>query len=377
MAPREISLNEGRIKYFGLRSPTDYYTWLLSRAFKRMVRVVRGGGLIVTYFAHSSPEAWIELVEAGWRHAGLMVTRAWGFATESAQRVTARGKVALESSIVVVWRKRKQGGVALVDDVRKEALKKAREALEKAEKLGFKGLDLFLSVMTACLSVFTSYDKIVRFAGELSSEDIVREAYRLAVEALVGEEVYVRSPEALAYIVVRRLFGRLKGWDWSLNSQDLITLGYGLYGTRERKQLSRLYELLERNRIVKPLGEGEGKGAKVAKAKKFMFLSPKDATISSVRKVLSLRSIDVIELKVVSSKIRGGVKPLTSSIDVLHLLEYGVHRGSDYFKEVYGRLMLKYPSLTEEAINVAKALSSIEGDPEGSLCKSILKNLMG
>lgn len=46
------------------------------RAFKRMASLVKDDGLIVTYFAHSSPEAWIELVEAGWRSAGLTVNRA-------------------------------------------------------------------------------------------------------------------------------------------------------------------------------------------------------------------------------------------------------------------------------------------------------------
>ena len=374
-APQEISYNEGRIKYFKIRSPTDYYQWLLSRAFKKMATIVREDSLIVTYFAHSSPEAWIELIEAGWRKAGLRITRAWGIVTESAQRVTARGKVALESSIVVSWRKRSGNNIVSIEEARERARWRAKEALEIAEKkVKLKGLDLFLAVMTACLSEFTSYDKIMRFAGELSSRDIVRESYRVAIETLVGEEIPVKSPEALAYITIRRLFGRLKGWDWSLDSQDLITLGYGLYGTTEKKQMKRLYEILVRNRIVKPVGEEKRKGAKVAKPKGFTFLSPKDATINSIREVLSLRSLDTIELKVLTER---GTKPLTTSIDVLHLLEYAVNRGSDYFKEMYGKLMLKYPTLTEEAINIAKALSKIEEDPEANLCRKILNNILG
>lgn len=75
-------------------------------AFRKMSELLKDGGLITTYSAHSSPEAWIELVEAGWERAGLRATRAWALATESEERVTARGKTALASSIVVVWRKR-------------------------------------------------------------------------------------------------------------------------------------------------------------------------------------------------------------------------------------------------------------------------------
>jgi len=372
-APQEISYNEGRIRYFKIRSAVDYYQWLLSRAFKKMTSIVKDDGLIVTYFAHSSPEAWIELVKAGWRGSGLRITKAWAIATESAQRVTARGKTALESSVVVVWRKRISSKIATIDEVRRRARQRAREALEVAEKTNLKGLDLFLAVMTACLSEFTSYDRITKFAGELSSEDVVAESYRIAIEALVGEESrYIKSPEALAYITLRRLFAKLPEWDWSLNSQDLITLGYGLYRTRKRKQKEKLHEILVRNRIVKaPEREGK-KGAKVAKPKTFIFLSPRDAKPNSIKEVLSLRRIDPLELSVLE---KDKAKPLTSSIDIIHLLECAVHRGVDYFKNIYGRLMVKYPTLTEEAIYVAKALSRIADDPEANLCKEVIRNI--
>ncbi|RLE92007.1 MAG: DUF1156 domain-containing protein [Thermoprotei archaeon] len=370
-APKEISYNEGRIKYFKISSAVDYYQWLMSRAFRKMVSIVKDGSLIVTYFAHSSPEAWIELVEAGWRSAGLRVTRAWAIATESAQRVTARGKTALESSIVVVWKKRSEDKVTTVDEVRERARQRAREALEVAERIGLKGLDLFLTVMTACLSEFTSYSRITRFGGELSSEDIVAESYRIAIEVLVGEESrYIKSPEALAYITIRRLFARIPKWDWSLDSQDLITLGYGLYGIRGGKQRERLHEILVRKRVV-GVPEKEGrKGAKVAKPKVFTFLSPRDANPDSIKEVLSLRKIDPLVLGVLE---KDRTKPLSTSIDILHLLEYAIHRGTDYFKNIYGKLMVKYPTLTEEAVYVAKALSRIPNDPEAYLCKEIIK----
>jgi len=57
-----------------------------------------------------------------------------------------------------------------------------------AEKVGLRGLDLFLAVATACLSEFTSYSGVIKFAGELSSEGVVAESYGIAIETLVGEE---------------------------------------------------------------------------------------------------------------------------------------------------------------------------------------------
>ena len=373
LAPQEISYSEGRLKYFGIGDGIDYYRWLLSRAFKRMSSAVKDGGLIVTYFAHSNPEAWIELVEAGWRGAGLMITRAWALISESDERVMARGKTSLESSIVVAWRARDGGRVAGYSEARERARQRAREALENAEKIGLGSLDLLLAVMTACLSEFTSYDKVVRFGGELSSSDIVAESYRIAVEVLVGEESrHIKSADALAYITIRRLFARLPGWGWSLSSQDIITLGYGLH-TAGEGEAEKLDEMLTRNRIVVKT-DGNRKGAKVTKPSKFIFLSPRDSKPDSIKEVLSLRKIDLVELGVFDE---GKAKPLTTSIDVLHILEYAVHRGIDYFKDVYSRLMVKYPTLTEEAIYVAKALSRIVGDPEADLCRDIIRNIYG
>ena len=133
--------------------------------------------------------------------------------------------------------------------------------------------------------------------------------------------------------------------------------------------MERLHEILVRKRIV-GVPEKERKGAKVSKPKAFIFLSPRDANPSSVKEALSLRRIDLLELGVLE---RDKTEPLTSSIDILHLLEYAVHRGADYFKDIYGRLVVKYPTFSEEAIYVAKALSRIKDDPEANLCKEIIK----
>ncbi len=120
--------------------------------------------------------------------------------------------------------------------------------------------------------------------------------------------------------------------------------------------------------------DNRGRGVKVAKSNEFAFLSPRDSKPDSIKEVLSMRKIDLVELGVFDE---GKAKPLTSSIDVLHILEYAVHRGIDYFKDVYGRLTVKYPTLTEEAIYVAKALSRIAGDPEADLCRGIIRNIYG
>jgi putative DNA methylase len=109
-APLEVSVNLGRAEFFkkitGVEAGSDTdFVEKLGRAFKKMAELLKDDGLIVTYYAHTNPSAWEALIEAGWKKADLNVTSAYVIATESEQRVTARNKVALDASVVVVWRK--------------------------------------------------------------------------------------------------------------------------------------------------------------------------------------------------------------------------------------------------------------------------------
>jgi putative DNA methylase len=54
-ASREISENEGRIKYFGIKADAlDYFKYLLSESFKTMASRLKDDGLLITYYAHTS-----------------------------------------------------------------------------------------------------------------------------------------------------------------------------------------------------------------------------------------------------------------------------------------------------------------------------------
>ena len=105
---------------FALREVSLYYTrlgsnakWedgrkhfqsLLNASFVTMASRLKDDGLLVTYYAHTDPDAWKALLEAGWEAAGLRVTNAFPLTTESAQSVVKMGKLSMDTSILVVWR---------------------------------------------------------------------------------------------------------------------------------------------------------------------------------------------------------------------------------------------------------------------------------
>ncbi|MEM4936131.1 MAG: DUF1156 domain-containing protein, partial [Sulfolobales archaeon] len=184
-ASREVSASDGRASYFGLGDGVDFFKKGLAAAFRRMCDLLKDGGVLVTYYAHTSPEAWEALLEAGWRGAGLRVSRAFSIATESEERVTARGKIALDSSIVVVWRVGQQGE-ELVQRVRSRALEEAARAVKdyvagRGPRLDF---NVFLESLSAVLRVYTSYSRLIpdRGVGELVRSHI----FPVAVQALVN-----------------------------------------------------------------------------------------------------------------------------------------------------------------------------------------------
>ncbi|MEM4030168.1 MAG: DUF1156 domain-containing protein, partial [Thermofilaceae archaeon] len=129
-ALREVSENEGRLKYFNVKQDAfDYFKSLLVESFKSMSSRLADDGLLITYYAHTSPEAWEALLEAGWFNSKMRVTAAYAFVTESKDSIVARGKIRLDMSIVAVWRKGVKGE-ALVDEVYARAVEEcSRDAL--------------------------------------------------------------------------------------------------------------------------------------------------------------------------------------------------------------------------------------------------------
>ncbi|MCC6004815.1 MAG: DUF1156 domain-containing protein, partial [Thermofilum sp.] len=301
LAPREVGLNVGRLSYFSGQEVSEeearrYFIDLLHRSFLSMRRLLKDDGLLVTYYAHTDPEAWEELISAGWR-AGFRVTAAFPVATESAQRVTARGKAALDTSIVVVWRPG-VGGEALWDQVYREALASAEDRALELLRAGRSGVDLFVGTLAATLSAVTSKEKIV---GVDDVGAFVRErAYPAAARGLAraisryvgggeaGEEV--GDAGALFYMLAKILLPRSpRAGRRVMDRSTVHIIGFGT-GLDDR-------ELVRLGIVEKRDGD-------------FHLLEPRGGGRDDLVELLRERGLDP-------------AKPqLRSAVDALHLLEY-------------------------------------------------------
>ena len=329
-----------------------------------MASRLKDNGLLVVYFAHSSPEAWKTLVYAG-RSAGLRVSSAFPVRTESEESVVSRGKAAITSSIVVVWRKGVFGEIDLVEK-ENELLNKIAEFISKARNSDLSGSTLYVMTYAHALSLLTKYATIRLGEKKLDYEDIVYQASRLTAQAFAREaHARLTSREAIAYLVFKiasHYSGR--GRRRQLPSSDLILLSYGLIKTSDKgRGEEKALDALASSKIIAV--SREVRGASVAKRKVYDLLEP-----------INDNERDLIDILYVKGVNPSKPETIKTSVDMLHVLEYYSFKPKEFFMKQYSLLHSLYPERVEEAIELAKALVvALPYDHESIVANRVLNYL--
>jgi len=352
LADKEVSENEGRSEYFGRNVGSfEYFKDLLTRSFQAMASKLVDNGVLVTYYAHTSPDAWEALLEAGWKISKLRVVTAHALITESKHRVTARGKAGLDMSIVAVWRKGVSSQI-LVDEAYSKAVEECIDYTHKLIEKGFSGVNLFVGVLGCVLSAFTKYERVI---GVKDTKE------------LVEKYVYPATAEAIAQALGGKLTGRL-------SSASLFYLLSKVLIARRPRQVRRT---LDRSTMV-ILAIGTRNDVETLKKlklveqdnNKFRLLEPpwgqRDVVVA-IRYTLETRGINP-------------ANPLVrTAVDLLHLLEYyAVVQPKSEFTKKADELRAKYPALYEEALIMARVLTGIlpSNDLERELVNRVVNTLI-
>jgi len=357
----EASLNPPRLGASAeYEDGVRHFQNLLNASFIAMASRLVDDGLLVTYYAHTDPDAWKALLEAGWEAAGLRVVNAFPITTEFAQSVVKRGKLSMDTSIVVVWRKGSSGSVdaaRLYEECIEAAAERARELMA----LGIGGRDLFINVLAAALAKATSCREVIAM-GKLGTKELVKNyVYPAACLGLArgysrkaGLKDGIRSPDAMLYLLLKSLGGKV------VESTDLRIFSIGT-SMDAKAAVTDLRLLLK----PKEAGEEEG-GAKVAKAKAYVLAEPSSAERKAVEELLEKRGVGVLEPKI------------RCAVDALHVIELFAlkHSVSEYTRKIE-ELKAKHPSPVQEALALAKVLGEVlpEGDAERELCRRIFQTV--
>ncbi|MEM3389773.1 MAG: DUF1156 domain-containing protein, partial [Thermoproteota archaeon] len=361
-ALNEVSLNPPRLGASAqYEDGVRHFQNLLNSSFMTMASRLMDDGLLVTYYAHTDPDAWKALLKAGWEAAGFKVTNAFPITTESAQSVVSRGKLSMDTSIVVVWRKGSSGSVD-VSKLYEIMVDAAEDRAKTLMDLNVLGRDLFIGTLAAALSTATGYREIVGM-GRLDVAKLVDE-YVYPATCLGLTRAYarkadlkdgIRSSDAMFYLITKCLLAEAK--EKVIESTDFRLLSIGT--SLDTKSALSDWKILRR------AGKGEEmEGAEVAKSKALYLLEPTSTEPSKIAEFLEFRGVSVSD------------PSIRCTVDALHLLEYFAAKYSlNEFKRRADEMMKLYPNYVSEALSLAKVFAKVlpENDCEGVLCKRIVE----
>jgi len=374
-ARREISTNPGRFLDVPNRNEftSKHFETLFNLAFLTMKSKLKENGLLVTYYAHTSPEAWANLLYAGWKGAKMHITNTFPIVTESAQRVTGRGKMRLDTSIIVVWRSGVSGSVRINDQsfrlkMIEGAKKKALSLLKLSKKEDYKlrGRDILIGTMGAVLAGITQYEDIRDIRGSVSIKDLTEkyvfpwttESMFQALGEHCGEEekaVSIEESITRYYLLLKAFFGATSNGErferLKVSSNELIML-----------KLATGVDAFSFIRSPRPSHNNTYLFKKSGSKSELTFLEPLKADAQYLSSYLEERGI-----------VQGGNMVINNSIDMFHYLSYLAAKGAR--PNDYEEMRSYNPRAFEEARSVAHVFSKVllETDPEREMAENVLK----
>jgi adenine-specific DNA methylase len=175
----EIVANKGRQK-----NPKQYFETLLKQAFHEIYRVLKPDGIAIFVYAHKSITGWESMLDS-LIQAGFTITSSWPINTEMKTRLRARTSAALASSIYLVCRKNQQQPHGYIRDIAVDLEANMQKNLSRYWDDGIRGSDFFISSIGPGMEVFSRYETIFRFSGEIFSvTDQLLEIRKLSTQFL-------------------------------------------------------------------------------------------------------------------------------------------------------------------------------------------------
>jgi len=346
---------------------------LFNLAFLTMKSKLKENGLLVTYYAHTSPEAWANLLYAGWKGAKMHITNTFPIVTESAQRVTGRGKMRLDTSIIVVWRSGVSGSVRINDqsfrlNIIENAKKKALFLLKVSKKEDYKlrGRDILIGTMGVVLAGITQYEDVRDIKGSVPIKDLTEkyvfpwttEGMFQALGEHCGEEekaVSIEEPVTRYYLLLKAFFGATSNGErferLKVSSNELIMLKLAT-GVDASSFIRSSRSSHNNTYLFKKSGSKS----------ELTFLEPLKADAQYLSSYLEERGI-----------MQGGNMVINNSIDMFHYLSYLAAKGAR--PKDYEEVRSYNPRAFEEARSVAHIFSKVllEKDPEREMAENVLR----
>lgn len=163
LTPKEEEIIQSRFRHGGdKKKAKKFYEESLTKVLKEYHRVLKKDGIGVIMFTHKSVDAWESLINAI-IDAKLTISAAWPIETEKKGGIRDDNKVALASSITIIFKKIEKNEDIFFETKFANILE--NELNEKLKnllvELGFYGADFFIAAIGFSLNVFTRYRNVI------------------------------------------------------------------------------------------------------------------------------------------------------------------------------------------------------------------------
>ncbi|BCU66880.1 DNA methylase [Sulfolobales archaeon HS-7] len=239
----EMSVGPGRNR--------NFFEMKFKTVLNFMKRVLKDDGIIAMFYAHKRPEFWISVLQAI-VESGFTISNTIPVHTEQESSSVSRGKVAMQTSVVMVLRKRKEDRQAFVEDLKSDIERAITTSIKRAIEKGYKGADIMLAGIGASLSVATQYSNLLAKRKDVKPFDSVIEMVYEVAPVKIVNFMTNKNISAMDSVTKLYLFTRVsdiyirkdsKGIKVVISSDELINL------TRGFPDLS--VEYLEKEGIIK------------------------------------------------------------------------------------------------------------------------------
>jgi putative DNA methylase len=178
---REIVQDEARA-FDGSPKSSVFFERRIGDAFREGRRVIKPDGIGCVVFAHKTTEGWEALI-SGMMAGGWVISGSWSIATERPARMRARQSAALESSVHLVCRPRREdAGVGDWAEVLRELPKRVADWMDRLQHEGVRGADLVFACIGPALEIFSRYTKVETAEGR----EVKLDEYLAKVWEVVG-----------------------------------------------------------------------------------------------------------------------------------------------------------------------------------------------
>ena len=136
------------------------YQQRMAAIFAECRRVLKADGIMTLMFTHKATGAW-DALTSGLMESGFAITASWPINTESAGSLHIRDKAAANSTVFLACRPRPVAeptdGGRYWEDVEPLVAGAVRERVEKFQRAGISGVDLFLAAFGPALEEFSRH----------------------------------------------------------------------------------------------------------------------------------------------------------------------------------------------------------------------------